>query len=100
MTTDEKILEILERQGKTLENLQAGQERIDKTQQEHTAALVRLDQGQHKTLLKVMEAGINDIRENMARKADAQDIKAEQGKLKRRIENLEEHTKTPNPHKN
>ena len=123
MTNDEKILDILEKQGKTLEqqgkaidsinkrldqhgkvleNLQTDVKDIKQTQQEHTAALVRLEQGQgqHKTLLKVMEAGQNDIRENMATKADVQDIKAEQGKLKRRIENVEEHTKTPNPQKN
>ncbi len=102
MTNEEKILDILEKQGKALENLQAGQERIEKTQQEQSAALTRLEQGQaqHKTLLKVLEAGQNDIRENMATKADVQDVKAEQGKLKRWIENLEEHTKTPNRQKN
>ncbi len=55
---------------------------------------------QIKTVLKVLEAGQNDIRENMATKADLQDIKADLVKQKRRIENLEESTKTPNPHKN
>ena len=88
MTNEEKIV-------KALENLQAGQERIEKTQQQHGLAIGRIT-----TVLKVVEAGQNDIRENMATKADAQDIKAEQMKHKRRIENLEEHTKTPNPHKN
>jgi hypothetical protein len=36
----------------------------------------------------------------MATKADVQDIKADQAKQQRRIENLEENTKTPNQHKN
>jgi peptidoglycan hydrolase CwlO-like protein len=109
MTNEEIIV-------KALENLQAGQERIEKTvgvvqaaikalkhtQQEQGASLKRLEQGQaqQKTLLKVLEAGQNDVRENMATKADLQDSKAEQGKLKRRVENLEENTKTPNPQKN
>ena len=109
MTTEEKIVQ-------ALENLQAGQERLEKTvgvvqedikeikhtQQEQGASLKRVEQGQaqHKTLLKVLEAGQNDVRENMATKADLQDIKAEQTKQQRRIENLEESTKTPNPHKN
>jgi uncharacterized phage infection (PIP) family protein YhgE len=98
----ESINTRLDQHGKLLEHLQAGQERMEKTQQEQSAALTRLEQGQaqHKTLVKVLEAGQNDIRENMATKADVQDIKAEQGKLKRRIENVEESTKTPNPHKN
>ena len=99
MTNEEKIV-------KVLENLQAGQERLEKTvndlKQEQGAAIQRLEQGQAqtKTLLKVLEAGQNDVRENMATKADVQDIKADQAKQQRRIENLEENTKTPNPHKN
>ncbi len=40
------------------------------------------------------------MKENMATKADVQDIKADLVKHQRRIENVEEHTKTPNPHKN
>ena len=95
MTTEEKILDILEKQGKTLEqqgktleNLQAGQERIEKAQQQQGLAIGRIT-----TVLKVLEAGQNDIREHITTKADVQDIKAEQGKLKRRIENVEEQPK-------
>ncbi len=55
---------------------------------------------QIKTILKVLEAGQNDIRENMVTKVDLQDIKSDMAKDRRRIENLEEATKTPNPHKN
>src|SRR5689334_14806939 len=102
MTNEEKIVAILEKQGKALENLQAGQQRMENDVKDLKQGQIRLEQGQgqHKTLLKVLEAGQNDIRENMATKADVQDVKAEQGKLKRRIENVEESTKTPNPHKN
>ena len=46
MTNDEKILDLLEKQGKALENLQAGQERIEKTQQAQGAAIARLEDGQ------------------------------------------------------
>ena len=88
MTNDEKIL-------KALENLQADVSEIKKGQKDQGLAIGRIT-----TVLKVLEAGQNDIRENMATKADVQDVKAEQGKLKRRIENVEEHTKTPNPQKN
>ena len=87
MTTEElnQIRQIIREENEPLKQAQA---------QTNTAV------AQIKTVLKVLEAGQNDIRENMATKADVQDIKAEQTKLKRRIENLEEHTKTPNPHKN
>ena len=102
MTNDEKILQ-------ALENIQADVKDLKHGQKEQGAAITRLEEGQIRleqgqartnTVLKVLEAGQNDIRENMATKADVQDSKAEQTKLKRRIENLEEHTKTPNPHKN
>ena len=63
-------------------------------------AILKHGQGQIKTVLKVLEAGQNDIRENMATKADIQDIKADMARGRRRIENLEDATKTPNPHKN
>jgi len=39
MTNEEKMLDLLEQQGKMLENLQAGQERVEKTQQEQGAAI-------------------------------------------------------------
>jgi len=43
---------------------------------------------------------VAEVRQEMATKADVQDIKADLVKQQRRIENLEEHTKTSNPHKN
>ena len=88
MTNEEKILQ-------ALEDLQAGQKRLEEGQQKTHTILA-----QHKTMFKVLEAGQNDVRENMSTKADVLDMKAEHTKLKRRIENVEEHTKTPNPHKN
>ena len=87
MTNKEKILQVLETIHADVQDLKEGHR--------------RLEQGQSRTntVLKVLEAGQNDIREHMATKADVQDIKAEQTKLKRRIENVEESTKTPNPQK-
>ena len=52
------------------------------------------------TAVEALAAGQQDIRANMATKADVQDIKADLVKQQRRIENVEENTKNPNPHKN
>jgi len=52
------------------------------------------------TGIETLAAGQQDMKENMATKADVQDIKADLVKQQRRIENVEENTKTPNPHKN
>ena len=87
MTNEEKILQ-------ALENIQAD---VQDLKQGHTQ--VEQGQAQQKTLLKVLKAGQNDIRENMATKADVQDSKTEHTKRKRSIENVEESTKTPNPQK-
>jgi uncharacterized phage infection (PIP) family protein YhgE len=105
LTKDElqQMREVVRDEVKTeVEPLKQGQERLEQGQKEQNSAIVRLEQGvtQIKTVLKVLEAGQNDLRENMATKADIQDIKVEFVKHQRRIENLEEHTSTPNPHKN
>lgn len=59
------------------------------------------------TGVEALAAGQQDIREDvktikksMATNADVQEIKADLVKHQRRIENLEENTSTPNPHKN
>ena len=52
------------------------------------------------TGIEALAAGQQDMKEKMATKADVQDIKADLVKQRRRIENVEENTKTPNPHKN
>lgn len=99
----QQIREVVRDEVKTeVEPLKQGQERLEQGQKEQSSAIVRLEQGvtQIKTVVKVLEAGQNDLRENMATKADVQDIKADLLKQQRRIENLEENTSTPNPHKN
>jgi hypothetical protein len=62
---------------------------------------------QIKTTVETLEAGQKDIREQQdkkADKADIQDLKAEVvKKIKKhdeRLDALEEHTSSPNPHKN
>jgi translation initiation factor 2B subunit (eIF-2B alpha/beta/delta family) len=87
--------ELLEQIGKLITPLQDGQERIEKTQYEQGTVIAQI-----KTALEALAAGQQDIKDTMATKADVQDIKADLVKQQRRIENLEEHTKTPNPHKN
>jgi hypothetical protein len=87
--------ELLEQFGKLLKPLQDGQERIEKIQHEQGTVIAHI-----KTALEALAAGQQDIKDTMATKADVQDIKADLVKQQRRIENLEEHTKTPNPHKN
>ena len=87
--------ELLEQFGKLITPLKDGQERIEKTQHEQGTVITQI-----KTALEALAAGQQDIKEKMATKADVQDIKADFVKQQRRIENLEEHTKTPNPHKN
>jgi methyl-accepting chemotaxis protein len=52
------------------------------------------------TGIEALAAGQQDMKEKMATKADVQGIKADLVKQQRRIENVEENTKTPNPHKN
>ena len=108
MTNEEKILHALEHLQADVNDLKHGQQqqgvtitRLEHGQEHLLEGQKRLEQSQARTntVLKVLEAGQNDIRENMATKADVQDTKAEHTKLKRRIENLEEQTKTPNPQK-
>jgi hypothetical protein len=70
-------------------------------------AHIRSNVSHIKTAVEAIGAGQEDLREevktmkkNMATKADVQDIKFELVKHQRRIENVEENTNTPNPHKN
>ena len=108
MTTEEleQIRKIVREEN---EPLQQGQERIEKTQQEQGLEL--RNQGgviaHLKSVVEAVAAGQHDVRKQVttlsgkvATKADVQDIKTDLVKQQRRIENLEENTKTPNPHKN
>lgn len=70
-------------------------------------AHIRTNVSHIKTAVEAIGAGQEDLREevktmkkSMATKADVQDIKVELVKHQRRIENVEESTSTPNPHKN
>ncbi len=85
----------LTEQGTVIARLEQGQKSLEQGQKSLEQA-----QAQTKTMLKVLEAGQNDIRENMVTKTEMQDIKIVLVKHQKRIENLEENTSTPNPHKN
>jgi hypothetical protein len=68
---------------------------------------VKQAQAQTNTALEALAAGQKDIRENMATKADIHRLEQKIDKVDKhvkshesRIENLEEHTNIPNPHKN
>lgn len=114
MNTDEKIL-------KALENLQAGQKRIEKDVKDLKQGQERLEQGQaqHKTALEALAAGQQDLRERTATKKDVDtaievaekelraDILLIDAKLVKtvhshgkRIENIEQHEGIQNPDKN
>lgn len=90
MTNEEKILDLLEKQGKTLEqqgktleNLQAGQERIEQTQQGQGAAIARLEDGQ-----KQQGSVINHIAtaiKALATKQDVERLEKEVDAIKKRL---------------
>ena len=68
---------------------------------------VKQSQAQTNTALEALVAGQDDIREKMATKADIHRLEQKIDKVDKhvkshesRIENLEEHTGTSNPHKN
>ena len=110
MTTEEKILAILEKHGNTLETLQRDlqdvkhvEERIAQRQDAHGKLLTNVatdlatvlsEQQQQRTDMRYF----HDDLDRMEGKIDkvASDVKNN----RERIENLEETTKTPNPHKN
>jgi predicted nucleic acid-binding Zn-ribbon protein len=112
MITDEKIL-------KALENLQAGQARLENTvsivqtdvkdvkhgQTQANERLSKLENGQAHltTAVEAVKAGQDDIRDTMATQADVMDVGAKIDKItrnhERRIEELEHEAGLPNPHK-
>jgi hypothetical protein len=97
MTNEEKMLDLLEQQGKTLENLQAGQERVEKTQQEQGAAITRLEKGQQEQAAAIarLEDGqkqqgsiINHIAtaiKALATKQDVERVEKEVDKIKQKL---------------
>ncbi len=107
MNNDEKILQ-------ALENLQAGQERLEKTQREQGNIIAQI-----KTGVEALAAGQQDLRERTATKKDVDtavevaekelraDILLIDAKLVKtvhshgkRIENIEQHEGIQNPDKN
>ena len=96
---------------------------VKQTQSEQGSSIARLEQGQEQTntqvatlatgqaqiltTLKALQAGQEDIREKMATKADIHRLEQKIDKVDKhvkshetRIENLEDETGLPNPHKN
>lgn len=65
---------------------------------------VEISNSRLETAGEALKAGLDDIRENMATKADVQDLEAKLVKKtkdhEKRIEALEEETGLPHPHKN
>jgi len=92
MTNDELLEQI---RGIVREEVKAETEPIKTDLQTVKRVVTHISTG-----IEALASGQQDIRTKMATKADVQDIKADLVKQQRRIENLEEHTKTPNPHKN
>ena len=105
MNNEDKIV-------KALENLQAGQERIEITQHEQGRAIQAQGTAiaQIKTGVEAVTAGQQDlqkqvktIRSEMATRADIQDVDAKLVKRvnnhEKRIDDLEKEAGLPNPHK-
>ena len=121
MNTDQLLDKIGNLIDQKIKPLQEGQARIEKRQEQqgkiimavsaHTATVLEEQQQQRTDIRSLhtevhetkeeLKAGQDTIQEDIHRveqKVDnvARDVKSQ----KSRIENLEEHTKTPNPHKN
>jgi predicted RNase H-like nuclease (RuvC/YqgF family) len=91
------IRQQLYEQGADVGRLVAGQKGLEKGQQELDTTV-----GQLKTAIEVVKAGQDDIRTDMGSLATKDDIHWLATKLdqhRKRIENLEEKTDTPNPFK-
>ena len=90
MTTEEKILAILEKQGKALETLQAGQERLEKTVgvvQEDIKDIKHTQQEQG-TAIKQQGSVINHIAtaiKALATKQDVERVQKEVDKIKQKL---------------
>lgn len=65
---------------KRLDSLEQGQRSLQEGQEQTNATLSR-----HDTILDALKAGQDDIRENMATKADVERVEKEVDKLKKRL---------------
>ncbi len=61
---------------------------------------VKQTQSEQKTILEAVAAGQKELQETVATKADVLAVGVKIDKLRKRIESIEEHTGSPNPHKN
>ena len=81
------------------EEVKAETEPINKRLDAQSSSIAQI-----KTLVEATAAGQKELQETVATKADIQDLRSDLGKYQKkneqRFENLEEHTGTPNPHKN
>ncbi len=90
MTNEEKILDILEKQGKTLENLQAGQERLEKTvgALQEDAKDIKQTQQEQGAEIKQQGSVINHIAtaiKALATKQDVERLEKEVDTIKKRL---------------
>jgi hypothetical protein len=96
---DNDILTELKSINKRLDGLDQGQKNVGQG-----LADVKQTQAQHGTILKAVAAGQNELQKIVAKEADLLDLQSDLGKKVKdhevRIENLEDHTGTHNPHKN
>ncbi len=113
MTNEEKIITILEKQAKLLENLQAGQEKTHTILAQHTTALKALGAGhqdlveQVQTLKKTVATAKDvDFTVEAAKREIQSDLNAVTAHVIRQVQSntqritaLEEHTGAENPNK-
>jgi biotin synthase-related radical SAM superfamily protein len=76
--------------------------RLEQGQAQTNANLAQTNttQGQVKTLVEAVAAGQKELQETVETKADVLTVGVKVDKLRKRIEGIEEHTGSPNPHKN
>ncbi len=92
----------LDEQSSSIADLKQGQAQTNTTLSQTNTTLSQI-----KTVVETLEAGQKDIREELSKKADKTDIQDLDAKLVKmvkkhedRLDALEEHTGTSNPHKN
>ncbi len=99
MTNDQKILNILEKQGKALDALQGSVTTIQADLKDVKQTIAHTT-----SAVDALKAGQDDIRDKMATKADVMDLGAKIDRItknhERRIEELEKRAGLPNPYKN
>jgi hypothetical protein len=90
MTTEEKIVAILDKQGKALENLQAGRERLEKTVGvvQADSKVIKHTQQEQGAAIKQQGSVINHIAtaiKALATKQDVERVQKEVDKIKQKL---------------